>query len=152
MQRRILCALLAASAFTGGAAAAADVSKSCKYEASDCVSGSATARFVDGRLSAIDLDVFYCGLPGNAGYSCSIQTKRGDDDFEWTGSGQRVTLRNLTPFDSSRPDEILITVGKNVSIDLSNAQSAGACGAGAELPAAIVILEGSERCRVVDRR
>lgn len=41
-----------------------------------------------------------------------------------------------------------VTVGKNVSIDFAQAQSLGRCGAGAELPRAIVIPEKKGACRV----
>jgi hypothetical protein len=42
-----------------------------------------------------------------------------------------------------------VTVGRFVSVDFSRAQAAGRCGAGAELPRALVIPEKKGRpCRV----
>jgi hypothetical protein len=43
---------------------------------------------------------------------------------------------------------VKVTVGKHVSIDFDEAQSLGRCGAGAELPRAIVIPAEGGACRV----
>jgi hypothetical protein len=74
----------------------------------------------------------------------------------WRGGGLRafganppyVLIANASPFSAAQPDRMKVTVGKYVSIDLSQAQSAGRCGAGAELPRAIVIPEKKGACRV----
>jgi len=43
---------------------------------------------------------------------------------------------------------VKVTVGRDVTIDLNEAQSAGRCGAGAGLPQTIVIPAQGKTCRV----
>jgi len=43
---------------------------------------------------------------------------------------------------------VKVTVGRDVSIDLSETQSLGRCGAGAKLPQTIVIPAQGKICRV----
>jgi hypothetical protein len=48
-------------------------------------------------------------------------------------------LQSFEVNDPSHPGRLKVTVGRHVSLDLDEAQSLGRCGAGAELPRAIVI-------------
>ncbi len=57
-------------------------------------------------------------------------------------------VANASPWSSNAPDRVRVTVGQHVSIDLDEAQSLGRCGAGAELPRAIVIPAQKGACRV----
>lgn len=66
----------------------------------------------------------------------------------WSEEDGATLVANASPFNASQPDRMKVTVGKYVSIDLSQTQSAGRCGAGAELPRAIVIPEKKGACRV----
>ena len=115
---------------------------------SRCASGRAEATFTGSELTRLYVDVFMCGLPGKPGYSCSVKYSRNDENSTWTESGGVVTIENGSPWNPSTPERIKVTVGKHVSIDLDELPSAGYCGAGAELPSAIVILENKSTCRV----
>jgi hypothetical protein len=70
----------------------------------------------------------------------------------WRGCAGRTSelavrgKTNNSPFTSTEPDRLTITVGKYISIDFAEAQSAGRCGA--ELPKAIVIPAQNGACRV----
>ena len=66
----------------------------------------------------------------------------------WDDAGPVVVVRNLHPYDSHQSNQAVVTFGKQVSIDFPNTQSGGICGAGAELPSAIVIAHAGEHCRV----
>jgi hypothetical protein len=61
---------------------------------------------------------------------------------------KRQVRRSSPPWNPQQPDRVKVTVGRDVSIDLSEAQSLGRCGTGAELPRAIVILARAKACRV----
>jgi len=57
-------------------------------------------------------------------------------------------IANASPFNPTAPDRVKVTVSKYISIDMDEAQSAGRCGAGAELPRAIVIPAAKGACKV----
>jgi hypothetical protein len=79
---------------------------------------------------------------------CAVDSSRGDKDSVWSEDGRATLVANASPFTPNQPDRVKITVGRFVSIDLDEAQSAGRCGAGAELPRAIVIPAQKGACRV----
>lgn len=123
--------------------------RACDFEVkSRCASGAVRATFNGSELAKLEIDVFWCGLPGKLGYRCQADYLRNDKNSSWSEAGDALLIENSTPWNPSLPDRIKVTVGKHVSIDLEEAQSAGACGAGAELPRAIVIPENKETCRV----
>jgi hypothetical protein len=66
----------------------------------------------------------------------------------WSEDGAATLIANGSPFNPQQPDRVKVSVGRNVSIDLSEAQSLGRCGAGAELPRSIVIPAQGKACRV----
>jgi hypothetical protein len=113
-----------------------------------CASGEPRVTLDDRMVKRVEIDVFWCGLPGKPGYTCTIDSSRGDRDSTWSEDGG-ATLIAIAP--SSNPyqhDRVKVTVGRYVSIDLDETQSAGNCGAGAELPRAIVIPAKRGKCRV----
>ena len=113
-----------------------------------CASGDARVTLAGGAVKRLEVNVFWCGLQGRPGYSCSIDAARGDKETQWSEEGGATIIANAAPFNATQPDRVKVTVGKYVSIDLSQAQSVGRCGAGAELPRAIVIPEKKGACRV----
>jgi hypothetical protein len=114
-----------------------------------CVSGDASVTLADGVVKKIEINVFWCGHPGHPGYSCTLDSSRGDTDSKWSEETGATIIANASPFNPDLPDRAKVTVGRFVSIDLEQAQSAGRCGAGAELPRAIVIpAEKKKACRV----
>jgi len=143
--------LLAATLLSGLAAARADERRACEFKLkSGCVAGDASVTLADGKVQHLEFDVVWCGLhKGAPGYSCMIDASRmGDSDSKWSedGGATVITSSSDTP---SQPDSIKVTVGRFVSIDFSRAQSGDRCGAGAELPRALVIPEKKGRpCRV----
>jgi hypothetical protein len=142
-----LTVLLAVTAWPG--LACAEETRACEFKAkAGCVSGEARVTLADGAVRAVAVDVFYCGPRGRPGYSCTIDSSRSEKDAKWSDEGGATLIDNESPFNSTRPDRVKVTVGKYVSIDLEEAQSLGRCGAGAELPQAIVIPEKKGACRV----
>jgi len=113
-----------------------------------CVSGDARVTLADGVVKRIEIDVFWCGLPGRPGYTCMIDASRGDEDSIWSEDAGATLIANASPFNPHAPDRVKVTVGRHVSVDLGEAQSLGRCGAGAELPQAIVIPASGGACRV----
>ena len=149
MKPLIHLAVFLGAAFGGLAAARADEVRTCEFKAkAGCVSGDARVTLDGGAVKRIEVDVFWCGLQGRPGYSCSVDATRGDQDSRWSEEGGAKIVANGSPFNPALPDRIKVTVGRFVSIDFAEAQSLGRCGAGAELPRAIVIPEKKGACRV----
>jgi len=148
-QRKNPAVLLLAAALGGVAAAHADDIRACTFAVkARCASGDARVTLERGAVKRLEVNVFWCGLQGRPGYSCSIDAARGDKETLWSEEGGATIIANAAPFNATQPDRVKVTVGKYVSIDLSQAQSVGRCGAGAELPRAIVIPEKKGACRV----
>jgi hypothetical protein len=147
---RVLCFVtLLTLTVAAPVAYAGDEVRSCEYEVkARCSSGAATVTLTNGSLSKLEVTVFYCGLRGRPGYTCMIDSSRAEKDDSWSDEGGATVIASGTPFDPTAPDRVKVTVGKYVSIDFSEAQSAGRCGAGAELPKAIVIPAAKGACRV----
>jgi len=142
--------LIAASLASGLVVARADEIRACDFKLkSGCVAGDAKVTLADGKVQHLEFDIVWCGLhKGAPGYTCMIDASRTDGGSEWRqdGSATVVTSSSDTP---TEPDRITVTVGRFVSIDFAHAQSSGRCGAGAELPRALVIPERTGRpCRV----
>jgi hypothetical protein len=123
--------------------------RSCEYKVkARGTSGLATVTLTDGVVSKVDVSVFYAGLRGRPGYTCTVNSSRAEKDDSWSDEAGATVITNGTPFNPTVPDRVRVTVGKYVSIDLAEAQSLGRCGAGAELPKAIVIPASKGACRV----
>jgi hypothetical protein len=86
-----------------------------------------------------------CGRPP---FACTIDSSRTDQASVWSEEAGATLVANKSPWNPQQPDRVKVTVGRDVSIDLSEAQSLGRCGTGAELPRAIVILAQAKACRV----
>jgi hypothetical protein len=149
MRRSLPFAALPALMLGASIAYAGDDVRSCEYKIkARCSSGEASVTLTDGALSKLEVTVFYCGPHGRPGYTCMIDSSRAEKDDAWSNEGGATVIANGTPFNPDAPDRVKVTVGKSISIDFSEAQSAGRCGAGAELPKAIVIPATKGACRV----
>ncbi len=113
-----------------------------------CVTGDASVTLANGVVTKLSVNVDWCGRRGSPGYSCAIDSSRGEHDATWSDDNGATLITNATPFNPAQPDRVKVTVGKQVSIDLDEAQPLGRCGAGAELPRAIVIPAQGGACRV----
>jgi hypothetical protein len=143
-----LAAVLAA-ALGGIAGVHADEIRACDFQVkARCVSGDARVTLAGGAIKRVEVDVLWCGEKGQPGYSCTIDSLRNDQDSKWSEEGGATLIANASPFNASQPDRVKVTVGRFVSIDFAQAQSLGRCGAGAELPRAIIIQERKGACRV----
>jgi hypothetical protein len=133
---RVLCiATLLTLTVAVPAAYAGDEVRSCEYDVkARCTSGAAAVTLTDGSLSKLEVTVFYCGLRGRPGYTCMIDSSRSEKDESWSDEGGATVIASGTPLNPTAPDRVKVTVGKYVSIDFSEAQSGGRCGAGAEPP------------------
>ncbi len=141
--------LLMVTASIGIASAGGTETRVCEFEVkARCTSGAASVTLADGVVRSIAVDVFRCGLPGRPGYRCTINSSRDDKESLWSEEAGATLIANPSPFDATRADRVKVTVGRYVSIDLDEAQSLGRCGAGAELPRAIVIPAQGRTCRV----
>src|SRR5579875_2371893 len=137
-----LVAPLVLATLAGITAAQADDIRACDFTVkARCVSGDARVTLAGGAITRLEVDVIWCGEKGRPGYTCIIDSSRKDTDSQWSDEGGATLITNTAPFDASQPDRIKVTVGRAVSIDLAQTQSVGRCGAGAELPRAIVIPE-----------
>jgi hypothetical protein len=123
------------------------VIRACEFEVKvRCVSGEARLTLADGAVISIAVDVFWCGL-GGPGYTCLIDSSRSAQDSRWSEDEGATLIANASPWNPNQPDRVKVTVGRHVSIDLDEAQTLGRCGAGAELPRAIVIPAQGRTCR-----
>ncbi len=142
-------ALLVATAGASGAFAGGEDVRECDFEVkARCASGDAKVTIVDGAVTKVEVSAIWCGLPGHLTYSCTVDSSRDDKESKWSEEGGATLIDNATPFNPAQPDQLKVTVGKYVSIDMEKAQSAGRCGTAAELPRAIVIPGKKGRCRV----
>jgi hypothetical protein len=112
-----------------------------------CVTGDARVTVIDGTVNRIEVNIFWCGLPHRPGYTCIIDSSRGDQDSQWSEDAGATVIANTALANADEPDRVKVTIGENVSIDLNEAQSLGRCGAGAELPQSIVIPARKGACR-----
>jgi len=144
-----LAVVIAALVSASSAAAGEKDVRSCDFEVkARCASGDARVTLADGVVQRLEVNVFWCGLRGHPGYTCTIDSSRGDADAKWSEEAGATLIANTAPFNPQAPDRVKVTAGKNVSIDMEQAQSLGRCGAGAELPRMIVIPERGKACQV----
>lgn len=139
--------MLASAIFS---AAGADEIRTCDFKLkSGCIAGNAEVALAGGKVQHLEFDIVWCGLhKGAPGYTCMIDAARNDGEATWSEDGGATLV--TSPSDNPlQADAIKVTVGRFVSIDFSHAQSGDRCGAGAELPRALVIPEKKGRpCRV----
>ncbi len=119
----------------------------CDFEVrARCASGDVAVTLVDGVVKEVEINDFWCGRPGNLGYSCVLDWSRDDKESRWSQDGGATTIEKTDS--AGLPDRMKVTVGRYISIDLAETRSVNACGAGAELPQAIVIPASGKKCRV----
>jgi hypothetical protein len=147
--KHLICLAVLLMASTRIVDAAAQEIRKCDFEVkARCVSGDVTVTLADGTVKRLEVNVIWCGQRGSPGYTCIIDSSRGDQDSKWSDQDGATVIANTAPFTPDQPDRVKVTVGKFVSIDFEEAQSLGRCGAGAELPRAIVIPQQKGACRV----
>jgi len=150
MKHLISMAVLVAAATAAGIAHAGGPEiRSCDFAVkARCASGDARVTLSGGVVQRVEVNVIWCSLPGHPDFTCTIDSSRGDKDSKWSDDAGATVIANASPFNPVAPDRVTVTVGRHVSIDLGQAQSLGRCGAGAELPRAIVIPAQGKTCRV----
>jgi hypothetical protein len=123
--------------------------RACDFEVkARCASGDASVALADGVVKKLEINVFWCGLPGKPGYTCTLDALRGDKDSTWSDDGGATLIDIAAAGRPDQHDRVKVTVGRYVSIDLSGTQSSANCGAGAALPRALVIPAKNGKCRV----
>jgi hypothetical protein len=76
-----LTIFLSVTATISIARAGGQESRACEFEVKTrCQSGDARVTLAGGIVDRIEVNVFRCGLPGRPGYSCTIDSSRGDRD------------------------------------------------------------------------
>jgi hypothetical protein len=150
MKRLLRCAgLLLLMLLSGFAHAGGQETRACDFEVrARCASGNARVTLAGGAVIRVEVDVYWCALHGRPSFACTIDSSRTDQDALWSEDAAATLIANKSPWNPDQPDRVKVTVGRDVSIDLSEAQSLGRCGAGAELPRAIVIPAQGKACRV----
>ncbi len=151
MKRLVFLAVaLAATTMIGFAHAGEQQTRACDFEVkARCASGNARVTLADGKVTRVEVDVFWCALHGQPPFACTIDSSRAGKDAVWSDESGATVIANTSPFNPNEPDRVKVTAGRDVSIDLSETQSLGRCGAGAELPRAIVIPAQGAACRVL---
>jgi hypothetical protein len=108
-------------------------------------SGEGAVEVRDDEVQSVDVQTSFPGLPGRWGYSCTFRANRSDHESTWTVEGGETTVDLIWPGgDRAR----IVPLPGGYRIDLRNAKLS-TCGAGAELPEEITILEAGGQCRVV---
>jgi hypothetical protein len=131
------------------ACAAGQDIRRCDFEVkARCASGDARVTLTGGAVIRLEVNAYWCALHGSPPFVCTIDSSRSDHSAVWSEDGGSTLIDNASPWNPERPDRVKVTVGRNVTIDLSETQSLGRCGAGAELPRALVIPAQSAACRV----
>lgn len=149
MKRFIYMAVLLAAAMFNIARAGEPEIRSCDFAVkARCASGGARVTLNGGVVQRLEVNVIWCSRPGHPDFTCTIDSSRGDNESKWSDDAGATVIANASPFSPAAPDRVKLTVGTDVSIDLGEAQSLGRCGAGAELPRAIVIPAHGKTCRV----
>jgi hypothetical protein len=144
---------LALTTMTSFAQASGQEIRACDFDLKGgCRSGQVRVTLADGKVVGLDAFVIWCGRGGHRkslDYSCTINSARGDGESTWSDDAGATVINDGSPYtDPTKPDRIKVTVGRDVSIDLDEAQSLWRCGAGAELPLTIVIPAQGRTCRV----
>jgi len=136
---------LATAAHAGG-----QETRDCDFKLKNgCFGGGARVTLANGAVTRVEVDIVCCNRQrGAPGYTCTIDSSRDDGESTWSEDAGATLIANASPFNPDRPDRVKVTVGRDVTIDLNEAQSAGRCGAGAELPQTIVIPAQGKTCRV----
>jgi hypothetical protein len=123
--------------------------RTCEFEVkARCASGDARVTLADGVVIRVEVNVYWCALHGRPPFACTIDSSRTDQASVWSEEAGATLVANTSPWSPQQPDRVKVTLGRDVSIDLSEAQSLGRCGAEAELPRAIVIPAHKSVCRV----
>lgn len=147
--KRLICTTVLLAAATATLNVRADEVRACNFEVkARCASGDARVTLGNGTVKRIDVNVFWCGLPGRPGYTCTINSTRGGSDAKWSDDDGATLISNTSPWSAAFPDRIKVTVDRDVSLDFKETQSLGRCGAGAELPETLVIPAQKGACRV----
>ena len=123
-------------------------SYSCEYTAPKRgSSGSVSIEVKNGSIQVLSFHNFFKGLPGNMGYSCLIETTRGDSDPIWSDKLNQVEIKYADAEDYADGDSIFLTMTTDqIILDLSKTISSGKCGAGAELPQKVTLLKSGGTC------
>jgi hypothetical protein len=152
MEHFLSCAALLVLTLLAGVAHAEEQDiRACGFEVkARCASGDARVTLAHGDVVRVEVDVYWCALQGRGAppFACMIDSSRTDTDSVWTEDAGATLIANGSPRNPDQPDRVKVTIGRDVSIDLSETQSLGRCGAGAELPRAIVIPAQGSACRV----
>jgi hypothetical protein len=150
MKRLRRCAgLLLVMPLSGFAHAGGQALRTCEFEVkARCASGEARVTLADRVVIRVEVNVYWCALHGRPPFVCTIDSSRTDQASVWSKEAGATLVTNKSPWNAQQPDRVKVSVGRNVSIDLSETQSLGRCGAGAELPRAMVIPAHKSVCRV----
>ena len=122
---------------------------SCDFaEADSGASGSGAVEVRDGEVQSLTVQTHFPGLPGKWGYSCLLDASRGDQESTWTAKGAetRVDFERIGAY---RDRVRIVPLPGGYRIDLRDTRPTGKCGAGAELPREMTILETGAQCRTV---
>jgi hypothetical protein len=91
--------------------------RECAFEVKTrCVSGEARVTLADGGVvTRVEVNVIWCGQHGRPGYTCSIDSSRGDKDTVWSEDAGATLIANTSPWTPTEPDRVKVTCRGSVS-------------------------------------
>jgi hypothetical protein len=98
--------------------------RSCEFEVkARCASGDARVTLSHGAVVRVEVDVYWCNLRGRGApsFACTIDSSRTDKDSLWTEDADATVIANGAPSNPNESDRVKVTVGRDVSIDFSDA-------------------------------
>ena len=99
MERLIyLAVLLVAAPVTPAARADGQEIRKCDFEVkARCATGDASVTLSDGVVKRVEVNVYWCGLKGQPGYTCAIDSSRTDPNAKWSEDGGATLITNASP-------------------------------------------------------
>lgn len=149
----LIAALVLLDCGSGWSAFAADNgemrSYACSYKSPKLgTAGNVRIGAKEGQIRKIDFGNSTSGWPGKPGYACSFTADRGDGAQRWSDVGGATTVE----FEDAAAyggNSIKVTRDPGgFTIDMGNAKSSSACGAGGELPMSVYVPFSGRKCGV----
>lgn len=147
--RILFCAASLLCAVNISAETAGEATYACEYRsAKHATAGNAEIKLQNGEVRSVDYGNTTKGWPGQPGYACVLSADRADKQQKWTVSGSTTTVEFLETAESQRNLIVIARNGRGFLIDMRNARSNTACGAGSALPDSVQVPLKGKKCVV----
>ena len=72
--------------------------RKCDFEVkARCATGDASVTLADGVVKSVEVNVYWCGLKGQPGYICAMDSSRTDPNAKWSEDGGATLITNASP-------------------------------------------------------